>query len=90
MLEDLKEELLEYEIAEKFLADMRKGFRGEDEREAKVVELKKLEQRSKTIKEFVQKFRRAARGSGYKERLLIEEFKREINNTVYQKLIEAE
>jgi len=38
----------------------------------KVVELKKLEQRSKTIEKFVQKFRRAARRSRYKRRLLRE------------------
>ena len=31
-----------------------------------------------------------ARGSGYKERPLIEEFKRRINRTIRRKLMEAE
>ncbi len=41
----------------------------------KVVELKKVEQESKMIEYFVQKFRRAVRGSGYEGRLLIKKFK---------------
>ena len=32
----------------------------------KAAELKKLEQGGKTMEEFVQKFKRAVRGSGYK------------------------
>jgi len=35
---------LEYEIVGEFLADIRKEFRGEDEKSAKVAELKRLEQ----------------------------------------------
>ena len=38
----------------------------------KVVELKKVEQWSRTIKEFVQEFRRVVRESRYKEQPLIE------------------
>jgi len=34
------------------------------------------------IEEFVQEFRRIARENGYKERLLIEKFKREINEVI--------
>ena len=34
------------------------------------------------MKEFVQEFRRAIRGSSYKGRLLIEKFKREMNSIV--------
>jgi len=41
-----------------------------------------LEQEGRTIKEFVQKFRRAVRDSKYKGRLLVEEFKREINKVI--------
>jgi len=41
-----------------------------------------LEQRGRTIEEFVQEFRRAARGSGYEGRLLVEKFKRGINTTI--------
>jgi len=81
---------LEYEIVGKFLADIRKQFRDEDEELVKVAELKKLEQRGKMMEEFVQEFRRVARGSGYKGRLLVEEFKRGINTTICQRLMKSE
>ena len=34
------------------------------------------------MKEFIQEFRRAARESGYKKRLLVEEFKRGMNDMI--------
>ena len=43
MLEDLEEDLLEYKTVEEFLADIKKKFKGEDEKEVKVAELKRLE-----------------------------------------------
>ena len=55
----------------------------------KTTELRKLEQGGRTMEEFVQEFKRAARESGYKERLLVEEFKRGINEVIRRKLIEA-
>ena len=42
------------------------------------------------MEEFIQEFKRAARGSGYKGRLLVEKFKREINGAIRRKLTEAE
>ena len=81
-LEDLKEGILKYEIAGEFLTDIKKKFGEGDEKTAKVVELKKLEQEGRMMEEFVQEFRKAARESRYERRLLIEEFKREINATV--------
>jgi len=42
------------------------------------------------MKEFIQKFRRSARGSRYEGRLLVEEFKREMNVVIRRKLIEIE
>jgi len=56
----------------------------------KVAELKKLEQEGKTMEEFVQEFRRAARGSRYEGCPLIEEFKRGMNTTIRRRLMEAE
>ena len=75
----MEEGLLEYEIAGKFLADIRKEFGDEDEESVKMAELKRLEQGNKTIENFVQKFRRVAKGSEYKGRPLVEEFKRGIS-----------
>ena len=64
------------------MADLRKEFGEREEGTVKVAELRRLEQERKTIKEFVQKFRRATRGSRYKEQLLVEEFKCGINKTI--------
>ena len=67
--------LLEYETVGKVLADIKKEFGGGDEESVKVAELQRLEQGNKTVEEFVQELRRAARRSGYKGQSLIEEFK---------------
>jgi len=81
-LEDLEEGILEYGSTEKFLATIKKEFREGEKESVKVAELKKLEQEGKTMEEFVQEFRRAARGSRYEECPLIEEFKRGMNATI--------
>jgi len=75
ILEYLEIGNLEYEIAKEFLADLEKKFGGGDKKAVKVAELKRLEQGNKMMEEFVQKFRRVARGSKYEKRPLIEEFK---------------
>ena len=69
-MKDLEGGLLEYETVGEFLADIRKEFRGEDKELAKVAELKSLKQGEKTMEDFVQEFRRAARESRYKSRPL--------------------
>ena len=56
----------------------------------KAVELRKMEQGGRTMEEFVQEFKRAARGSRYEGRSLIEKFKRGINGGIRGKLMEAE
>ena len=84
------EGLLEYKIVGEFLTDIKKEFGGEDEKSVKVAELKRLEQESKIMEEFVQKFRKVARESGYERRLLMKEFKREINRIIRRKLMEVE
>ena len=83
MLEDLKGELLKYETVGEFLADLKKEFGKGDEKTVKVVKLKRLEQGGRIIEKFVQKFRRVARDNRYEERLLVEEFKREMNRVIY-------
>ena len=89
-MENLEAGLLEYETAEEFLVDIRKELGEGDEESVKMAELRRLEQGGRMIEEFVQELKRAARGSGYKERLLVEEFKREISGAIRRKLIEAE
>ena len=72
------------------MSDLKEKFGGRDDETIEVAELKKVEQEEKTIEKFVQKFRRTVRESGYKEKLLIEEFKRGMNKAIRRKLIEVE
>ena len=90
MIEELESGEVEYELAEEFLMSLKKEFGGGEEELVKAVELRKLEQGGKTMEEFVQEFKRAARGSGYEGRSLVEEFKRGINRGIRRKLMEAE
>ena len=90
VMEELELEEVEYESAEEFLIGLKREFGGGEEETVKAAELRKLEQGGRTMEEFVQEFKRAARGSGYEGRPLIEEFKRGINGGIRRKLMEAE
>jgi len=90
IIEELETEEIEFESVGEFLAEIRREFGGGDEESVKVAELKKIEQEGRTIEEFVQDFKRVARGSGYKGCPLIEEFKRGMNGSIRRKLMEAE
>ena len=48
---------MKFELASNFLAKLKRKFRGEDNKLAKVAELKRVEQKSKTMEEFVQEFK---------------------------------
>ena len=86
IMEELESGEVEYESIEEFLTSLKKEFGGEEEESIKAVELRQVEQGGKTMEEFVQVFKRMARGSGYKEQPLIEEFTRGIR----RKLVEVE
>ena len=75
VMKELEAGEVEYESVEEFLTILKKEF-GEEEEMVKVAELRRVEQGGKTMEEYVQEFKRIARGSGYEERLLVEEFKR--------------
>ena len=89
-MEELEAGEVEYELVEEFLTSLRKEFGGGEEESVKAAELRKLEQEGRMMEEFVQKFKWAARGSGYEERLLVEEFKRGMNGGIRRKLMETE
>ena len=90
-MEELEAGEVEYESVEEFLTSLRKEFGGGEEESVKVAaELRKIEQKGRTMEEFVQEFKRAARGSEYEGRPLIEEFKRGINGGIRRKLMELE
>ena len=90
ILEDLEERLLKYKTVGEFLIDIKKEFGREDKESAKVAELEKVEQGNNTMGEFVQEFRRTAKGSRYEEKPLVEEFKQGMNRAIQRKLMEAE
>ena len=89
VMEELEAGEIKYKTAEEFLMSLRKEFGGGEEESVKVVELRKLEQGGRMMEEFVREFKRMARGSRYEGRLLMEEFKREINGGIRRKLMEA-
>ena len=81
---------MEYGTIREFLADLKKEFSGGDNEIIKVAELRKIEQGNRIIENFVQEFRKVIKRSKYKERLLVEEFKRRMNRLIRRKLIEVE
>ena len=90
LMDELESGEVEYESVEEFLSCLKKEFGGGEEESVKVAELRKLEQGGRTMEEFIQEFKRAARGSGYEGRPLVEEFKRGMNGSIRRKLMEAE
>ena len=69
---------------------IREEFGEFDEESRKVDELRTLEQGGWTCDEYVQIFKKISRGSGYKRRPLIEEFKRGLSGNIRRRLVEAE
>ena len=90
IIEELEAGEVEYKSVEEFLTSLRKEFGGGEEKLVKAVELRRMEQGGKTMKEYVQEFKRAARRSRYEGRPLMEEFKRGINGGIRRKLMEVE
>jgi len=90
VMEELEAGEVEYESVEEFLTSLRKEFSGGEEESVKAAELRKIEQGGRTMEEFVQEFKRVARGSGYEGQPLVEEFKRGMNGGIRRKLMEAE
>jgi len=90
VIEELKVGEVEYESVEEFLTSLKKEFSGGEEEATKAAELRRIEQEGKTMEEYVQEFKRIVRDSGYEGRLLVEEFKREMNGGIRRKLMEAE
>lgn len=88
-MKNLESRSLSYTMVGEFLLDLKEEFDRRDNETMKMARLKKVEQESKTIEEFIQEFRRAMRESGYERQPLIEEFKREINEVIRKKLIKA-
>jgi len=65
IIEELESGEVEYESVEEFFTSLKREFGGGEEEFIKAAELRQLEQGGKTMEEFVQVFKRVARGSGY-------------------------
>ena len=63
------------QMVEELLTKIRQEFGKFDGESRKVDELRMLEQKEKTVDEYVQEFKKAVRGSSYEGRALVEEFK---------------
>ena len=61
----MKGENIEYISVGDFLADLKIEFEKENDKLAKVTKLKRVEQRGRIIKEFIQKLKRVVRGSSF-------------------------
>ena len=89
-MDELAKEESEVESAEQLFAKIRNDFREISEEKRKIEQLRTIEQGGRTCNEYVQEFKKVARGSGYKGRPLIKEFKRGLNRAIRRKLAETE
>jgi len=90
LLDELAKEESEVETVEQFFTKIRNDFGETSEEERKIEQLRTIEQGGRTYDEYVQEFKKVARGSGYEGRPLIEEFKRGLSGAIRRKLAEAE
>ena len=80
----------EVETAEQLFSKIRNDFGETSEEERKIEQLRTIEQRNRTCDEYIQEFKKVARGSGYEGRSLIKEFKRGLSGVLRRKLAKAE
>jgi len=90
LLDELAKGESEVESTEQLFAKIRNDFGETSEEERKIEQLRTIEQGGRTCDEYVQEFKKVARGSGYEGRPLIEEFKRGLNGAIRRKLAETE
>ena len=90
ILEEIMQGMSAVTTVEELFTKMRSEFGEFDEQSRKVDELRMLKQGSRTCDEYVQLFKKTARGNGYEGRPLVEEFKRELNGNIRRRLAEAE
>jgi len=90
LMDELSKGESEVETVEQLFSKIRNDFGETSEEERKIEQLRTIEQGERTCDEYVQEFKKVTRGSGYKGRPLIKEFKRGLNRTIRKKLTEAE
>jgi len=90
LMDELAKGESEVEMAEQLFSKIRNDFGETSEEERKIEQLRTIEQGNRTCNEYIQEFKKVARGSSYEGRPLIEEFKRGLNRVIRRKLAEAE
>jgi len=90
LLDELAKGESKMESAEQLFTKIRNDFGETSEEKRKIEQLKTIEQGERTCDEYVQKFKKVTRRSGYEGRPLIEEFKQGLNGAIRRKLAEAE
>jgi len=90
LLDKLAKGESEVESTKQLFTKIRDDFRETSEEERKIEQLRTIKQGGRTCDEYVQEFKKVARGSGYKGRPLIEEFKKGLNRSIRRKLAETE
>jgi len=90
LLDELAKGESEVEMVEQLFAKIQDDFGKTSEEKRKIEQLRTIEQGGRTCDEYVQEFKKVARGSGYEGRPLIKEFKRGLNGGIRRKLAEVE
>jgi len=90
LLDELAKGESEIEMTERLFTKIRNEFGETLEEKRKIEQLQTIEQGGRTCDEYIQEFKKVARGSSYEGRPLIEEFKRGLNGAIKRKLAEAE
>ena len=86
-LDEITKGTLAVNTVEELFTKIRQEFGEFDKESRKADELRVLEQGSRMVDEYVQEFKRAARGSGYEGRALVEEFKRGLGGVIRRRLV---
>jgi len=89
LLDELAKEESEIETVEVLFKKIRDEFGETSKEERKIEQLRTIEQGERMYNEYIQEFKKVARGSSYEGRSLIEEFKRGLNGTIRRKLAET-
>ena len=90
LMDELAKGESEVETAEQLFSKIRNDFGETSEEERKIKQLRTIEQGNRMCDEYIQEFKKVARGSGYEGRPLIEEFKRGLSGVLRRKLAETE
>ena len=90
LLDELAKRKSKVESVEQLFTKIRNDFGETLEEERKIEQLRTIEQGGRIYDEYVQKFKKIARGNSYEGRPLIKEFKRWLNRSIRRKLAEAE